>query len=212
VPQRLKCSRTGRKKTAYQQSERRKRMRLLHPAIQNGVKKGNPQFAGGVLTCKCTDRPVKVRVAGGIAHNHACGCTKCWKPEGAAFSVVAVAPTDTVTVMENGDKLAVIDDKALILRHACKVCGVHMYGPVERDHAFKGLAFLHPERFDKSDWPEPGFAAFVSSAIEGGVDPSEMDGIRKKLKEVGLEPYDCLSPPLMDFIATWVAKKSGVLH
>jgi S-(hydroxymethyl)glutathione synthase len=39
-----------------------------------------------------------------------------------------------------------------------------------------------------------------------------MDGIRKKLKEVGLEPYDCLSPALMDFIATWVAKKSGVLH
>ena len=141
-------------------------MRLLHPAIQDGVKKGNPAFAGGVLTCKCTDRPVKVRVAGGIAHNHACGCTKCWKPEGASFSVVAVAPTGTVTVVENGDKLAIVDDTALILRHACKVCGTHMYGPVERDHAFKGLAFVHPELFDTPDWPEPGFAAFVSSVIE----------------------------------------------
>jgi S-(hydroxymethyl)glutathione synthase len=187
-------------------------MRLLHPAIQDGVKKGNPAFAGGVLACKCTDGPVKVRVAGGIAHNHACGCTKCWKPEGASFSVVAVAPTGTVTVVENGDKLAIVDDTALILRHACKVCGTHMYGPVERDHAFKGLAFVHPELFDTPDWPEPGFAAFVSSVIESGVDPSEMDGIRKKLKDVGLEPYDCLSPLLMDFIATWVAKKSGVLH
>jgi S-(hydroxymethyl)glutathione synthase len=38
-----------------------------------------------------------------------------------------------------------------------------------------------------------------------------MDGIRVKLKEVGLEPYDCLSPALMDFLATWTAKKSGVL-
>jgi S-(hydroxymethyl)glutathione synthase len=26
------------------------------------------------------------------------------------------------------------------------------------------------------------------------------------LKQVGLEPYDCLSPPLMDAIATHVAK------
>ena len=33
-----------------------------------------------------------------------------------------------------------------------------------------------------------------------------MDGIRARLKELGLEPYDCLSPPLMDAIATHVAK------
>ena len=36
--------------------------------------------------------------------------------------------------------------------------------------------------------------------------PSEMDGIRSRLKELGLEPYDCLSPALMDAIATHVAK------
>jgi S-(hydroxymethyl)glutathione synthase len=28
---------------------------------------------------------------------------------------------------------------------------------------------------------------------------------------LGLEPYDCLSPPLMDYLATWAAKKSGAL-
>jgi S-(hydroxymethyl)glutathione synthase len=33
-----------------------------------------------------------------------------------------------------------------------------------------------------------------------------MGGIRARLKELGLEPYDCLSPPLMDAIATHVAK------
>lgn len=186
--------------------------RLLHPAIQDGQRKGNSQFSGGTLACKCSERTVKVKVAAPIAHNHACGCTKCWKPEGAAFSVVAVAPTEKVSVIENGDKLAVIDPGALIQRHACKECGVHMYGPVEREHAFQGLSFIHPERFENADWPEPEFAAFVSSVIEGGVDPDEMAGIRSRLKEIGLEPYDCLSPALMDYLATWTAKKNGVLH
>jgi S-(hydroxymethyl)glutathione synthase len=185
---------------------------LLHPSIQNGLHKGDPEFAGGVLVCCCADEPVKVKVATAIAHNHACGCTKCWKPEGAAFSVVAVAPSDQVTVIENGDKLEVVDPSALIQRHACKACGTHMYGPVERDHAFKGLSFIHPERFEDESWPAPGFAAFVSSAIEGGVKPEEMEGIRTKLKAVGLEPYDCLSPGLMDYLATWTAKKTGVLQ
>lgn len=116
-----------------------------------------------------------------------------------------------MSVVENGDKLQVVDPSALIQRHACKACGTHMHGPVERDHAFKGLSFIHPELFDSANWPEPGFAAFVSSIIEGGVNPSEMDGIRAKLTEVGLDHYDCLSPALMDYLATWSAKKSGVL-
>ncbi|HEY0120906.1 MAG TPA: S-(hydroxymethyl)glutathione synthase [Rhizobium sp.] len=186
-------------------------VRLLHPAIQDGLHTGNPSFAGGTLVCNCSDRPVKVKVSAEIAHNHACGCTKCWKPEGAAFSIVAVAPSDQITVVENGDKLAVVDPSAVILRHACEECGVHMYGPVEKEHPFKGLSFIHPERFEGSDWPAPSFAAFVSSAIEGGVDPAEMDGIRAQLEDIGLTPYDCLSPGLMDYMATWSAKRSGVL-
>jgi S-(hydroxymethyl)glutathione synthase len=32
-----------------------------------------------------------------------------------------------------------------------------------------------------------------------------MDGVRTRLKTLGLEPYDCLSPPLMDAIATHTA-------
>jgi S-(hydroxymethyl)glutathione synthase len=184
----------------------------IHPAIEGGVKKGSSTFSGGTLVCACTDKPVKVRIEGQIAHNHACGCTKCWKPKGAIFSIVAVAPVDKVKVTENGDKLKVVDSSALILRHACTGCGVHMHGPVERDHAFKGLAFVHPERFQESGWQEPGFAAFVSSVIESGVPPSQMDGIRKRLRELGLEPSDCLNPGLMDFIATWTARKAGTLR
>src|SRR6201991_3330249 len=160
----------------------------LHPSIDGGVKPGSGTFEGGTLACHCSDRPVKVRIEGDVAHNHACGCTKCWKPKGTAFSVVAVVPSDKVTVLENGDKLAVVDPSALIQRHACKQCGVHLHGPVERDHPFKGLSFIHPERFQEDGWSPPGFTAFVSSIIESGVDPSRMDGIRSQLRTIGLEP------------------------
>ena len=36
-----------------------------------------------------------------------------------------------------------------------------------------------------------------------------MGAIRSRLKELGLEPYDCLNAPLMDAIATYVAKSTG---
>jgi S-(hydroxymethyl)glutathione synthase len=39
-----------------------------------------------------------------------------------------------------------------------------------------------------------------------------MPAVRARLKELRLEPYDCLSPALMDAIATHVAKQSGVLR
>jgi S-(hydroxymethyl)glutathione synthase len=38
-----------------------------------------------------------------------------------------------------------------------------------------------------------------------------MPAIRARLRELGLEPYDCLSPPLMDAIAAHTAKSKGVL-
>ncbi len=183
----------------------------IHPSVDTGVKAGSADFAGGVLTCHCTDRPVKVKIDTQIAHNHVCGCTKCWKPSGANFSMVAVAPSEKVSVLENGDKLKVVDASALIQRMACTGCGVHMHGPVERDHPFKGLSFVHPELFDHAGADAPGFAAFVSSIIESGVKPDDMGAIRGRLKELGLEPYDCLSPGLMDYIATWVAKSTGKL-
>ena len=79
-------------------------------------------------------------------------------------------------------------------------------------HAFKGLDFIHPERFSEQGAAAPQFAAFVSSVIESGVAPDQMDGIRARLRELGLEPYDCLSPALMDYLATYAARKSGVLQ
>ncbi len=39
-----------------------------------------------------------------------------------------------------------------------------------------------------------------------------MAGIRSRLKELKLEPYDTLSPPIMDMIATHTAKQKGTLR
>ena len=40
---------------------------------------------------------------------------------------------------------------------------------------------------------------------------ANMSAVRARLKELKLEPYDCLSPALMDAIASHTAKASGVL-
>jgi S-(hydroxymethyl)glutathione synthase len=184
----------------------------IHPAVDNGVKPARSDFSGGTLVCKCAQNPVKVSIEGQSAHNHVCGCTKCWKPEGALFSMVAVVPHDKLRVVENGDKLEVVDRSAAIHRYACKDCGVHMYGRIENEsHPFYGLDFIHTELSPDTGWAAPEFAAFVSSVIESGARPEQMPAIRARLRELGLEPYDCLSPPLMDAIATHSAKAKGVL-
>jgi S-(hydroxymethyl)glutathione synthase len=184
----------------------------IHPALDQGIKPGSGEFRGGTLRCRCPQDQVVVKISAQAAHNHACGCTKCWKPDGAKFSVVAVVPRDAVSVVEHAEKLKVVDPAATIQRYACTGCGVHMFGRIEnKNHPFYGLDFIHTELSQDQGWPAPEFAAFVSSVIEGGTDPSEMGAIRARLKELGLEPYDCLSPPLMDTIATHAAKASGVL-
>lgn len=184
----------------------------IHPSVDNGVKPGAADFAGGTLTCKCAKDPVTVSIKGNVAFNHACGCTKCWKPEGALFSVVAVVSRDNLKVTANEKKLKVVDPAATIQRYACTGCGVHMYGRIEnKDHPFYGLDFVHVELSKEPGWVAPDFAAFVSSIIEAGTKPEQMGAVRARLRELKLEPYDCLSPPLMDLIATHTAKAKGVL-
>src|SRR5688572_11787193 len=184
----------------------------IHPAVDQGVKTGSKEFAGSTLTCKCSQAPVSVSVESNVAFNHVCGCTKCWKPQGALFSLVAVVGRDKLKVGANEHKLSVVDPSAAIQRHACTGCGVHLYGRIEnKSHPFFGFDFIHPELFAAQGWAAPEFAAFVSSIIESGTPPAQMGAIRARLKELGLEPYDCLSPPLMDAIATHTAKAKGVL-
>lgn len=103
----------------------------IHPAVDGGVKPGAANFSGGTLSCKCADKKVAVAIKGQCAHNHVCGCTKCWKPAGALFSQVAVVGRDNLSVSANGDKLTVVDANAVIKRYACAACGVHMYGRID---------------------------------------------------------------------------------
>ena len=183
---------------------------LIHPAVDQGVRPGASDFAGGTLTCKCSQNPVEVTITAQTAHNHVCGCSKCWKPGSALFSQIAVVSRDNVSVTANGDKLAIVDPSAAIQRHACRDCGVHMYGRIENTgHPFHGLDFVHTELSDKDGWSAPEFAAFVSSIIESGASPDQMGAVRSRLKELGLTPYDCLSPPLMAAFATHAAKAAG---
>jgi S-(hydroxymethyl)glutathione synthase len=184
----------------------------IHPAVDGGIPPEAPDFAGGTLTCLCATDPVQVEIKGQVAHNHICGCTKCWKPAGSVFSQIAVVSRDNVRVVANGDKLQPVDTTATIVRHACRECGVHMYGRIENTaHPFFGLDFVHTERSSQRGWAAPTFAAFVSSIIESGARPENMGAIRARLNEIGLPPYDCLSPPLMDAISTHVAKAKGIL-
>jgi S-(hydroxymethyl)glutathione synthase len=185
----------------------------IHPSVDGGIAPGNSSFAGGTLTCHCARDAVTVSIEGNVAHNHACGCTKCWKPAGAKFSVVAVVPRDKLAVRANAQKLKIVDASAAIQRHACTGCGVHMFGRIEnKAHPFYGLDFVHVELSKDKGWAPPEFAAFVSSIIEAGAaKPDEMPAVRARLKELGLPPYDCLSPALMDAIATHTAKSKGIL-
>jgi S-(hydroxymethyl)glutathione synthase len=64
----------------------------IHPAVDQGIKPAAKNFAGGTLICHCPDKKVAVAIDSQCAHNHVCGCTKCWKPAGALFSQVAVVP------------------------------------------------------------------------------------------------------------------------
>lgn len=182
----------------------------IHPAVDHGLQPAAADFSGGTLRCHCAENQVTVTIEGQCAHNHVCGCTKCWKPQGALFSQVAVVPRDKLKVTASEDKLKVVDPSATIKRHACRDCGVHMFGRIDdTSHPFYGLDFIHTELSSDPGWAPPEFAAFVSSIIESGADPANMANVRSRLRELELEPYDCLSPPLMDAIAAHKAKASG---
>lgn len=183
----------------------------IHPNLNHAA--ATEGFYGGTLLCHCASDKVEVTVASQSAHNHACGCTKCWKPAGALFAQIAVAPRDKVSVTANGHKLAVVAPSATVQRHACKECGVHTVGRIENPaHAFHGLDFIHTELSPQAGWSPVDFAAFVSSIIESGTRPENMVGVRATLASLGLPYYDCLSPALMDALAAHAAKASGILQ
>jgi S-(hydroxymethyl)glutathione synthase len=173
----------------------------LHPAVDGGVAMGSGSV-GATLRCHCPDYPVEIRIDERIVHNHLCGCSKCWKPSGARFAQIAIVPAGTLHVTANEGKLSVVDASQAIRRHACRDCGVHMFGRVDDvDHHFYGLEFVHPELATEADMPRPEFAGFTSSLIEAGENPSHMAAIRKRLSALDIPFYDAFSPEIMDIIA-----------
>lgn len=184
---------------------------FLHPRLDNGYcYEEDSSFSGGTLKCLCENNPVEVAVEAQTMHNHACGCSKCWKPEGAIFSLVAVVGRENVKVLNNEDKLQIVDESAVIQRYACKDCGAHLFGRIEnKDHAFYGLDFVHTELSDEKGWSAPEFAGFVSSIIETGTPASKMSEVRNTLHDISLPTYDSLSPELMDLISIKAAKLKG---
>ncbi|WP_108610617.1 SRPBCC family protein [Aminobacter sp. MSH1] len=174
----------------------------LHPAAQlSGQTSRASASTKTVLSCRCGQSPVRLELTQPVRHNHLCGCSKCWKAEGALFSQVAVVPGGSSTILSGEDKLTPVDPQQSIVRYACRDCGTHLIGRVpDKNHHFYGCEFVHPELGD-TEAPRPEFAAFVSSIIETGASPSEMQAVRSGFAAIGLPAYDAFSPELMDIIA-----------
>ncbi|TGQ63481.1 MAG: glutathione-dependent formaldehyde-activating protein [Mesorhizobium sp.] len=172
----------------------------LHPAVGRAVS-GSPS---GTFTarCRCASEPVEIEVNQAVAHNHLCGCSKCWKPAGAAFAQIAVVPAGSVSVVARPDKLEAVDATQKIERQRCKACGTHLLGTVsDPDHHFYGLEFVHPELATDGYQPKIEFAAFVSSLVETGTPATGMASVRAALGHAAISAYDAFSPELMDIIA-----------
>ncbi len=182
----------------------------LHPSVDGGQVKPQPGNGTPRLLCRCPEDAVEVTLGDTIHHNHLCGCSKCWKPEGALFAQTAVVAAGSAEVTAHADKLAVVDNAPVIRRHACTVCGTHMLGRVEdKAHHFYGIDFIHPELLAGGDAEAPEFAGFVSSIIETGTNASLMHAVRARLAALEIPAYDAFSPELMDIIAYHKVKMSA---
>jgi len=171
----------------------------LHPAIDAEDREA---ASTATLRCHCSNDPVEVTLEAPIAHNHLCGCSRCWKPQGALLAQTAVVASDAARVTAAEHKLAAVDPDAAIVRFACEACGAHMLGVVEQpEHHFYGLTFVHPELSIEPAFGRPEFAGFVSSIIENGESASISEAVHRALHEAGIPAYDAFSPEIMDIIA-----------
>jgi S-(hydroxymethyl)glutathione synthase len=171
----------------------------LHPSV---AAPDAPPTTSATLRCLCPSEQVEVTLSEAVQHNHLCGCSKCWKPEGALLAQTAVVAADAAAISAHGEKLVPVDLTSAIRRHACKDCGAHLIGTVEApDHHFYGITFVHPELSTTRIAGRPEFAGFVSSIIESGTNASSMEAVRSELTAAGIDPYDAFSPEIMDIIA-----------
>src|SRR5262249_53180799 len=160
----------------------------------------------------CACNPAEGSVTSQRAYIHPCGGINFCEPGDAMVSQVDAVPSDELHVLMNANTRKVVHANAATHHYACRKCSAHWCGASGNNkHPFYGFDFIHTELSKDQGWAPPEFAAFVSSIIESGTPPGQMGAVRSRLKELHLEPYDCLSPALMDAIATHVAKASGAL-
>jgi S-(hydroxymethyl)glutathione synthase len=114
-----------------------------------------------------------------------------------------VISRDNLKVTANENKLKIVDPAAVIQRYACNgLRRAHVRPHREEDHPFYGLDFVHVELSKDAGWSAPNSRrSCPRSSRVAARSPSEMGAVRARLKS-WLEPYDCLSPALMDLIAT----------
>ena len=181
----------------------------IHPAVDNGVKPAIAEVRGRHADCKCSDEAGDGQHQGQRRPQPRLRLHQVLEARRARmFSVVAVVPRDNVTVTANAaeaqGRRSVRDDPAPRLQRsaACTCTAASRTRTIRSTASISSHTELSPTRAGR----HPEFAAFVSSVIESGVDPAQMAQIRARLKELGLEPYDCLSPALMDLIAAHTAK------
>ena len=173
----------------------------LHPSIDKGLKAGAKKFKGGTLTCHCAADPVTVAIKGNVAHNHACGCTKCWKPDGRQV----LRRRGRRPRQPRGHC-----ERAEAARRRCQ-----RRHPAPRLHRLR-RAHVRPHREHQLTRSSASTSCTWScrrtragpSRVRGlrvvdhrrraSPSPKEMTKIRARLKKLRLAPYDCLSPPLMD--------------
>jgi hypothetical protein len=110
----------------------------LHPSVDVDGGIARPSSSThATLKCLCAEDPIAANVTLPVYHNHLCGCSRCWKPEGALLAQTAIVARNGIEVVENSGKLRIVDTTQSIWRHACTGCSAHLYGDVtDADHHF----------------------------------------------------------------------------
>jgi len=102
---------------------------------------------------------VEMAIKGQSAHNHVCGCTKCWKPKGALFSAGRRRNARKPRRQGERNKLAIVDPKATIQPLCLQgVRGPHVCRIENRAIRCYGFDFISHRALNEAGWSPPEFA------------------------------------------------------
>ena len=169
----------------------------IHPSVDNGVNKGDPEFFGGTLQRNCaSDKGRGDRsTATSRSTTPPAVAPLRWKPmQGrGVLRWSAWLPRDKLAVTANAGKLGIVDEKATIQRHAGRAAA-RTCTAASRTGTTRSTGSISSTRTRRSQgWEEPRLAAFVSHH-RGRRREARADGRRRAANELGLPPYDALQP------------------